>query len=107
MSSITRIVMVVVLVAVVVASLVGCSGKPQAVCSQEGNAKVGYWVALPDSVTENNPFGVCQNTVTKALVNGLRSFASYFAEVAKKVENVKQCYDSTGMGTSCLAAEVR
>jgi len=62
---------------------------------------------LVDSVTANNPFGVCQDPKTKALSNGEKSFEQYFKEAVKKVENVKECYDSTGMGTSCLATEVQ
>jgi hypothetical protein len=100
-------VVIVVMSAVLSACGASGSGKPQPVCRTDGSEKTGYWVALPDSVTENNKYGVCKNTKTGDLTNGEKSFAQYFQAATKAVEGVKTCYDNTGMGSSCLAAEIK
>jgi hypothetical protein len=98
----TKSLFVVVIVAIVLSVLlVGCGGSsPQPVCPTEGG-----WVGLADSVTANNPTGVCQDANGNVMA-GLQSFADYFAEAAKKAEQVGTCYNNTGMGTTCVAAQV-
>jgi hypothetical protein len=108
MSSITRFVMVVVLLCVVASALVGCgsSSTPQPVCRTDAPAGQHYVAAL-DSVSSNNPTGVCalvddKTGDTLSTVKGEVSFADFFAAATKKAEELASC-TTTGASTTCAA----
>jgi hypothetical protein len=95
MSKFAKFVFVVVLFSIVAVSLSACGGP---VC-QDGE------VVLANSVSANNPNGVC---VAKGgeLTSGQVSLEQQLNNAKQVIDQTKACYDSTGMGTSCLAKTV-
>lgn len=91
-------VLFVVVMMAVVLSACGGSDKPQPVCASGKTAVV-------DSVSANNPFGVCKDAKGN-MSNGEKSFAQYFSDLKNAAEKTNNCYANTGMGTSCLSATI-
>lgn len=105
--------MFVVVIASILLSVVlsACgSSKPQPVCRQDAPSGQ-YWTALADSISANNPRGICQlkdSKTGKVLGQqaGEKSFEEYVTEAKKTVESIKQCYNKLGQITTCTSEQI-
>jgi hypothetical protein len=104
-------VLVLAVIGIIAFMTVGCTpSKPQPICRTDA-PKGQTWTALIDSVSANNPRGICQlKDATGKVIGqqaGEKSFAEYFAQAKQAVEETAQCYNDKGQGTTCIAEQIK